>query len=106
MWVKNTSGKKDAMLTFALIAFAVTTFNVFMSTIGSLSVGGFDISFQPLDAAIMSTYLGIAFSAYVGRRWTDRKYVDSLGLPMPPQDPELGVPGDEEEPPEAPPSVS
>jgi len=116
MWIKNTSGKKDAMLTFATIAFLVATANVLLSTIGSLSTGSFDISFQPLDAAIMSTYLGVAFSAYVGRRWTDRKYIDGVGpgeglglLEEEPEEIDLdeveeGKPG--EAPPEPPPSLS
>jgi len=78
MWIKNTAGKKDAMLTFAVIAFLVATGNILLSTVGMLSVGDFEISFKALDAAIMSTYMGIAFSAYVGRRWTDTKYSDSI----------------------------
>jgi hypothetical protein len=111
MWIKNTSGKKDAMLTFALIAFMVTTANVLLSTIGSFSAGDFQISFEALDAAIMSTYLGIAFSAYVGRRWTDKKYVDELGLPSDLQEPHYDEVEQEEhysqgeEPPEPPPSL-
>lgn len=90
MWIKNTLGKKDAMLTFALIAFLVTTANVLLSTIGSFSAGTFEMSFKALDAAVMSTYLGISFSAYVGRRWTDKKYVDGSGFPLESQKSEYG----------------
>lgn len=74
MWIKNTSGKKDAMLTFAFISFVVATINVLLSTVGTLNINDFSITFQALDASVLSTYLGIAFSAYVGRRWTDKKY--------------------------------
>lgn len=90
MWIKNTLGKKDAMLTFALIAFLVTTANVLLSTIGSFSAGTFEMSFQALDAAVMSTYLGISFSAYVGRRWTDTKYTDGSEFPPESQESERG----------------
>lgn len=82
MWIKNSSGKKDAMLTFAAISFLVTTLNILLSTVGSISVGSFDISFNALDASIMSTYLGIAFSAYVGRKWTDKKYPEDDQVTM------------------------
>ena len=60
MWIKNSSGKKDAMLTFATIAF-----------------GGQTRSFQILDSGTMTAYLAATFGAYVSRRWTDRKFIDS-----------------------------
>ena len=78
MWIKNTSGKEDAMLTFALIAFGVVTFNVLLATFGRIAYSEFDISFQSMDAATMTAYLAATFSAYVTRRWTDRKYDDDL----------------------------
>jgi membrane protein implicated in regulation of membrane protease activity len=74
MWVKNTGGKKDAMLTFALIAFGVVTLNVLLATFGRIAYSDFDISFQPMEAATMTAYLAATFSAYVTRRWTDKKY--------------------------------
>ena len=73
-WIKNTSGKRDAMLTFALVAFLVVTFNILVSTFGSIAYKDIDISFQAMDAATMSAYLAATFTAYVSRRWTDRKY--------------------------------
>jgi hypothetical protein len=110
MWIKNTLGKPDATLTFAFIAFIVTTFNVLLSTIDSFSLGGFNISFESLDAAVMSTYLGIAFSAYVGRRWTDTKYVEApvklidKASSSIPTTKDVGWDTSEREPPEVPPS--
>lgn len=78
MWITNTSGKKDAMLTFALISFVVVTLNIFLSTIDTVSIGTFSLTLKAIDASVMSTYLGIAFSAYVGRRWTDKKYTEEI----------------------------
>ena len=74
MWIKNTSGKKDAMLTFAVIAFAVVTFNVLLATLNNVSHGGWSISFEPMEAATLTAYLGATFGAYVSRRWTTAKY--------------------------------
>ena len=73
-WIKNTNGKPDAMLTFALIAFGVVTLNILLATFGSIRYGDFDISFMPMEAATMTAYLAATFTAYVTRRWTDRKY--------------------------------
>ena len=74
LWIKNTSGKKDAMLTFAFLAFSVVTLNILLATFGRVSFNGFEISFQSMDAAAMTAYLGATFTAYVSRRWTDSKY--------------------------------
>ena len=73
-WIKNTSGKKDAMLTFAFLAFSVVTLNILLATFGRISFNGFEISFQSMDTSAMTAYLGATFTAYVSRRWTDSKY--------------------------------
>ena len=75
-WIKNTSGKKDAMLTFALISFMVVTVNILLSTIGSLSIADFNVTFSAMPAAEMTAYLAATFGAYVTRRWTDKRFVN------------------------------
>jgi hypothetical protein len=74
-WIKNTAGKPDAMLTFAFLAFSVVTLNILLSTFGRISYVDFEIGFQPMEASAMTAYLAATFTAYVTRRWTDRKYV-------------------------------
>ena len=76
-WIKNTKGRPDAMLTYSTISFVVVTLNVLLSTIGTLVIGDFSIAFAALDSSVMGVYLGATFTAYVSRRWTDRKYTDS-----------------------------
>ena len=73
-WIKNTSGKPDAMLTFAFLAFGVVTVNILLATFGRISYGEMEIHFQSMEAASMTAYLAATFTAYVTRRWTDRKY--------------------------------
>ena len=73
-WMKNTKGKPDSMLTFAFIAFAVVTLNILLATFGRISFRGFEIGLQAMEASTMTAYLGATFTAYVTRRWTDRKY--------------------------------
>lgn len=74
IWIKNTSGKPDAMLTFAFLSFAVVTINVLLATFSSISFNGLDIKFVQMDAASMTAYLAATFTAYVTRRWTDAKH--------------------------------
>lgn len=78
MWIKNSDGKPDAMLTFATISFLVITFNLLMSTFGTVTIDGHSIAFQALDSSAMAAYLGATFTAYVSRRWTEKHY-DSKG---------------------------
>lgn len=74
IWIKNTSGKPDAMLTFAFLSFSVVTINVLLATFSSISFNGVDITFVQMDAASMTAYLAATFTAYVTRRWTDAKH--------------------------------
>ena len=73
MWIKDSKGNPDAMLTFATISFAVVTLNIFFSTFGTISCSGHTISFQIIDSSLMAAYLGATFTAYVSRRWMDGK---------------------------------
>lgn len=74
MWVKNTNGRQDAMLTFAAISFSVVTLNVLLSSFDTITLANSTIVFKPLDTSVMGIYLGSTFTAYVSRRWTDQKY--------------------------------
>lgn len=74
IWIKNTSGKPDAMLTFAFLAFSVVTLNILLATFGRISYNSFEIGFASMDAAAMTAYLAATFTAYVTRRWTDARH--------------------------------
>ena len=90
-WIKNTSGKKDAMLTFALIAFGVVTLNILLGSLSSLEFGSLALSFNSMQAAEMTAYLAATFGAYVTRRWTDKRYVSEKEL----EDSNLEMPKEE-----------
>jgi len=79
MWFKNTSGKKDAMLTFAVISFTVVTINLLLSTFSEITIFGNPVILSALDTGTMTAYLGATFTAYVSRRWTDKKYSSENG---------------------------
>lgn len=77
-WIKNTAGKEDAMLSFAFFAFLVVTVNILLATFGNITYNSFEIKFASMEAATMTAYLGATFTAYVTRRWTDKKFDPSL----------------------------
>lgn len=89
MWLKNTDGKQDAMLTFATVSFIAVTLNIILTTLGQVSFGGNVIEFAPLDSTAMGVYLAATFSAYVGRRLTDRHYTQPNQPPVNPGVPQL-----------------
>lgn len=74
MWIKNTKGKPDAMLTFAVIAFAVVILNVFLATFGTVTIFGATVTFTALSAGTITALLGPTLTAYVGRRFTGAAY--------------------------------
>ena len=67
-WLKNTSGKKDAMLTFATFSFGVVTLNILLSTLGHFEFNSLTFSFEAMDSGTMTAYLAATFGAYVTRR--------------------------------------
>jgi hypothetical protein len=73
-WVKNSGGKRDAMLTFATVSFFVVTISIILSSIAEISIGKFRATFIPLDSGLASIYLGATFTAYVTRKYTDKKF--------------------------------
>lgn len=77
MWMKNSAGNPDAMLTFASIAFSVVTLNLFLSAFDPMTIHGHTFHMTPFSDQSMMTYLGITFTSYVGRRWTDKKVSES-----------------------------
>ena len=82
MWVKNTKGEPDAMLTFAVIAFALVIFNLFLATFGAVTIMGLPLTFTALGAGTITALLGPTLTAYVGRRFTGAAYPGAkLGLP-------------------------
>lgn len=73
LWIKNTSGKPDAMLTFAVAGLGVVLTKFLMTGI-SLTFGGHPMDFGTIDGTSIAAILTPTLGAYVARRHTDRKY--------------------------------
>lgn len=68
-WIKNSSGKSSASVTFAFISFWVTTLLYVLSSIKSCG----EIEFREFDSTAVGTYLIPILTLYFGRRWTETK---------------------------------
>lgn len=75
LWIRNTNGKPDAVLTMVFVGFVIVMFKVLCS--GSITILGNAYSSSGIDPETILAVLTPTFGAYVGRRWTDSKYVQS-----------------------------
>lgn len=82
MWMKNTEGKPDAVLTLAALSIFGVLFRVVFGGF-HLAAGGVDISLPAIDAAVIGSLLTPTLGAYVARRYTDRRYPSDVEPPAP-----------------------
>jgi len=68
MWMKNSDGKPDSMLTLGVISLGVVLVKFFLS---EMSFG--PIIFGQLDGMVVASILTPTIGAYVARRYTDAK---------------------------------
>lgn len=71
--LKNSDGKEDAVLTMSLIGFLIVMVKVLLSGV-SLTFVGNVYSFGEVGADVVASVLGTTLGAYVGRRFTDKKF--------------------------------
>lgn len=66
MWLKNTAGKADAMLTLSVVTLGTILFKFLFS---EMSVG--PVTFGQLDGAVIAALLAPTLGSYCARRYTD-----------------------------------
>lgn len=86
IWMKNTDGKRDAVLTMTIAGFVVILFKFLAAGI-VLHLGERSIEFGAADAAAIGALLTPTLGAYVARRYTDKKYSVP---PAQPSEPDVG----------------
>lgn len=69
MWIPNSTGKPDSMLTLGTVSLAVVLLKFFLS---DMSFG--PVIFGNLDGGVVTAILGSTLGAYVMRRYTDANY--------------------------------
>lgn len=70
MWLKNSKGRPDAMLTCAIVSLAVVLAKFLVSGV-TVNWGGHTIAAGTLDASLAGAILLPTFGAYWGRKHTD-----------------------------------
>jgi len=67
--LKDAHGHHSSMLTFAVVAFIITSLCVVLSVIESVSIAGHaNVQLKGPDATLVLGYLGATFGAYVMRK--------------------------------------
>lgn len=69
-WMRNDKGRKSVSVTFASIAFFVTTLVYLAAAVEKIGL----LSFRPFDVGACMAYFLPALSLYFGRRLTEAKY--------------------------------
>lgn len=78
IWIENSEGRRDTMLTFSTLALTVVVIKVLFGGI-AFKFGGESYTMLPIDAATIGALLTPTLTAYVARRYTDKKFVDANG---------------------------
>lgn len=71
--VRNSEGKRDAVLTMTLVGFAVILLKFLLA---GVTVGSF--TFGDVDATVIGALLTPTMGAYVARRYTDKKHGNAV----------------------------
>lgn len=73
IWIRNTDGKGDAVLTMTLWCLVVILVKLVFSGF-SLTVGTWTVGAGNIDAGIIAALLSPTLGAYVARRYTDKMH--------------------------------
>lgn len=92
IWIKDAAGFPSVTVTFAAIAFWVTTILYALSVVDHIG----SLHFRQFDVAAASAYFVPVLTLYFGRRWTDAKMGVTPPKPMtvPGVNPRLSQGGD------------
>lgn len=75
--LKNTDGKKDAVLTMSVITLAVILIRVLFAGV-KLTISGVVLDMGAIDSGLVAALLTPTLGAYVARRYTERKFAIDL----------------------------
>lgn len=73
LWIKNSSGKASATITFLFVAFWVTTFMFIGGHIETIEIGSFAMKLKSFDAAAAAIYYVPLMALYFKRRQDEAK---------------------------------
>ena len=74
LWIRNTAGKKDAVLTMAWAGFMVVLAKVLLSGLVIEIADAKTITLGTIDGSVIAAILTPTLGAYIARRYTDTKH--------------------------------
>ena len=74
MWIKNTAGKPDAVLTMTIMVLVVVLVKYVFADTSIEIAAGHSVKFGPADAGVITALLTPTLGAYVARRYTETKH--------------------------------
>lgn len=77
--LKNSAGRKDAVLTMSVFAMAVVLLKTLLAGVTFTITGDAIFHFGTIDSGIIGALLTPTLSAYVARRYTDSKFKPMVG---------------------------
>mgnify|MGYP001574381965 CR=1 FL=1 len=87
MWIKNTAGKPDAVLTMTIMTLVVVLIKYFFADTGIEVAAGHSIKFGTADSGAIAALLTPTLGAYVMRRYTEVRH-GGQAAPTPTPEPE------------------
>lgn len=71
--IRNSKGQKDGIFTMAVVGFGFCLVKVLLVGV-TLQIAGHEINFGTIDGSTIAAILTPTLGAYVGRKYTDKKY--------------------------------
>lgn len=81
LWIRDTKGNGSVTVTFATIAFFVTTLAYVLSIVSKIG----PLEIRPFDVAACSAYFIPVLSLYFGRKFTDAHFQTKAAIETPTQ---------------------
>ena len=74
-WFEGPDKEPSVTLSFMIVSFIIVAFKLFFGGL-TITTPVFTWAIQSIDAATIGAFLGVTFGSYVGRKYTDAKFVD------------------------------
>ena len=76
LWVRGPDNEASVTLSFMVASFLIVAFKLVFGG-SEVALPYFKWVVQPIDAATLTGFLAVTFGSYVGRKYTDAKFIDN-----------------------------
>ena len=75
-WIKGPNNEASVTLSFMVASFLIVVFKLVFGG-SEINLEHFKWVIQPIDASTLTGFLAVTFGSYVGRKYTDAKFIDA-----------------------------